>query len=294
MKMSGEEKAFIEKIFNNFGEYVNISERFIGNGYTGSVWKISDDLCLKVYKEISIPNIPDTFKECENLCVPLKTFISQSGKYTGIVQKFLNLPSIQHLIKQETKLTEKQAAQLLFDILKGLKVIHESGYVHRDFYPGNIMLTERENKITAVIIDFDEIQKMTPHTKACFQYNGYQAPEIVFNNDTYDDKSEMFALGVIFWELVLGNCPFGGYTFFGKIIEDSWDSYMQNNKFYNDRVKKALMKLPYCLNNIEGLSDECIDLLSLLLESNRDNRITAKEALEHPFFKQTDIKKQLL
>lgn len=175
----------------------------------------------------------------------------------------------------------------MFDILKGLKVIHENGYVHRDFYPGNIMLTKKEKNIMAVIIDFDEMRPIAPETKACFQYNGYQAPEIVFNNDVYDEKSEMFAFGITFWELVVGKCPFGGYDFFGKVIENSWDNYMQNPVLYNNRVKSALNNLPNCLEKVEGVSNECTNLLRSLLDFNKDNRISAKEALEHPFFRRT-------
>ena len=112
--------------------------------------------------------------------------------------KFLNLHSIQYFIKNDIKLPKNQSVKILFDILKGLKAIHENGYVHRDFYPGNIILTRNERDIIAVIIDFDEMRPIALKTKACFPYNGYQAPEIVFNNGTYDEKSEMFAFGIIF------------------------------------------------------------------------------------------------
>lgn len=282
-----EEKEFIQKIFKKFDKKEDLNSSFIGNGHTGSVWKISDDLCVKIGKEICHTEIPESFKECENLCVPLKTFISKSGTYIGVVQRFLNLPSIQYLIKNGIKLPKKQSAKILFDILKGLKVIHENGYVHRDFYPGNIMLTKKEKNIMAVIIDFDEMRPIAPETKACFQYNGYQAPEVVFNNDVYDEKSEMFAFGITFWELVVGKCPFGGYEFFGKVIENSWDNYMQNPELYNNRVKSALNNLPNCLEKVEGVSNECTNLLRSLLDFNKDNRISAKEALEHPFFRRT-------
>ena len=280
-----EEKEFIQEIFKEFNKKKIMESSFIGNGYTGSVWKISDNLCVKVGKKGGHVEIPENLKKCENLCIPLKTFVSQSGRYTGVVQKFLNLHSIQYFIKNDIKLPKNQSVKILFDILKGLKVIHENGYVHRDFYPGNIILTRNERDIIAVIIDFDEMRPIALKTKACFPYNGYQAPEIVFNNGTYDEKSEMFAFGIIFWELIVGKCPFGGYNFFGRIIENSWNDYMQNSELYNNRVKSALINLPSCLEGLEGVSGECINLLHSLLDFNRDNRISAKEAMEHPFFK---------
>lgn len=285
MQFSDEKKEFIQKIYREFGRKTDLGSSLIGNGYAGSIWKISDRLCLKVGTQACSTIIPESFKNCENLCVPLKTYMSPSGRYIGTVQKYLNLHSVQYLIKEERKLSEEQAACIVYDLLKGLKVIHENGYVHRDLYPGNVMLTSEEGKITAAIIDFDEMQPMGTGTKACFRYNGYQAPEIVFDDDIYDDKSEMFAVGVILWELVLGKCSFGGYDFFGRVIEKSWDEYAKNYESYNDRVKAALKTLDSCLKNTEKLSDECADLLCSLLSFNKSNRMTAGEALGHMFFK---------
>ena len=287
MDCSDEKMEFIREILKKIckDKYWNIDNCLIGNGHTANVWRISNDLCLKVSTNTSITKIPESFEECENLCVPLRTFYSKSGKYVATIQKFLNLYTLQHLIKNKIKLSEEQSISILFDILKGLKVIHENGFVHRDFYPGNIMLKKTEKRPMALIIDFDEMQPMTPQTRACFRYNGYQAPEIVFDNAIYDDKSEMFALGVTMWELILGKCPFGGYDFFGKVIEDSWDKYYTNSQFYNDSVKNALKSLKYYLKQEKDISNEYGTLIHLLLEPDRNNRITAAQALEYPIFK---------
>lgn len=284
MEICKEEESFVRKIFMKLGIENNIENCLIGKGYTGKVWKISDDFCLKVSTKSDLMDIPENFKLCENLCIPLKSVVSQSGKYVGHILRHLNMCSLEFLIKNNIKLTEEQAKIILYDILKGLNVIHENGYVHRDLHPGNIMLTKDNKKISAVIIDFDDMQPMKAETKACFRYNGYQAPEIIFDDDTYDDKSEMFTVGVILWELVSGRCPFGGYDFFGKIIEESWDNYTKKPEYYNNRVKDALKTAPQYLKRKNEFSDECFDLLSLLLNFNRNNRITSKKLLNHPFF----------
>lgn len=122
------------------------------------------------------------------------------------------------------------------------------------------------------------MKKISQHEKACFQYSGYQAPGIVYNNDEYDDKSEMFTVGVIFWELLFGKCPFGGYDFFGKVIANSWDEYSKKSEFYNCEVKRALKELPMHLKEIEGISTECKELMVSLLSWDRSDRITVKEA----------------
>lgn len=287
MEILEEEKKLIQKVFSEINGDINFEDRYIGNGHTGSVWKISEDLCLKITHQSKYREIPEEFRKCENLCVPLKTELSESGNYIGNIQTFLNLPSLQYFIKEKRRLSENQSASIIFDILNGLKVVHENGYVHRDFYPGNVMLTRKDKKVKAVIIDFDEMQKASKDTKVCFQYSGYQAPEIVYNNETYDDKSEMFSVGVIFWELIFGECPFGGYDFFGKIIASSWDEYAGKSELYNREVKDALKRLPEYIKKINGISDECKDLLVSLLNWDRSKRITAKDAMNHVFFEKT-------
>lgn len=286
MQFSEEKKELARKICRELDMVEpQLEDCLIGEGYAGSIWKISDSLCLKVSTKTCYTEFPEVFKKCENLCVPLKSYLSSSGRYVGFVQRYLNLHSVQYLIKNKRKLSEKQAAEIIYDILKGLKVMHENNYVHRDFYPGNIMLTRNKGRVSAVIIDFDEMQLIGTKTKACFRYSGYQAPEIVFYNDNYDDKSEMFAVGVILWELVIGECSFGGYELFGRVVEHSWDEYSKNSEFYNNRVKCALMTLSHSLKKAEGISEECMNLLCLLLSFDRSSRITAVDALDHLFFK---------
>ena len=281
MYICNEEKDFVRKIFRKLGIE---NGSLIGKGYTGTIWRISDDFCLKVSTKTDLIDIPEDLKSCENLCVPLKSVISQSGKYVGHILKYLNMCSLEFLIKNNIKLTEDQARIILYDILKGVNVIHKNKCVHRDFHPGNIMLTKNNEKISAVIIDFDDMQPMKEDTKACFRYNGYQAPEIVFYDDTYDEKSEMFTIGIILWELILGKCPFGGYDFFGRIIEESWNKYTENSQYYNERVKQALKTAPQYLKTKNEISDECFDLLRSLLDFNKNDRMTANELLNHSFF----------
>lgn len=57
-----EEKEFVQKIFKEFDKKEYLNSSFIGNGHTGSVWKISDDLCVKIGKEICHTEIPESFK----------------------------------------------------------------------------------------------------------------------------------------------------------------------------------------------------------------------------------------
>ena len=88
MKISNEEQEFVKEILKSIEGCNNLKVCLVGNGYTANVWKISDDLCLKVSTNLNLPNIPKEFKSCENLCVPLKTYYS---KYVIMLQKSLKI-----------------------------------------------------------------------------------------------------------------------------------------------------------------------------------------------------------
>ena len=232
-----------------------------------------------------MPAFLTSIKNCENLCIPIKTFVSSTGRYIGYVQRYVNSVCLQDYIVKRKLFGENDVAHIIFDVLKGLAVLHRHGYVHRDFYPGNIMIHSRKDTYAAVIIDFDETQKIKNDTRACFRYSGYHAPEIVLYDDCYDEKSEIFAVGVMMWELLFGNCPFGGYSFFGSVIAKSWDDYERNSNSYHRKVEDALLNLKKFVKITDELSNECSDLLLKLLAEDKNERISASLAMKHAFFR---------
>lgn len=275
--------SFVGRICQEFGYDLNNYE-MIGRGYTSSIWKLSDELCVKITEKATCPDFLMSIEQSENLCIPMKVFVSPSGKYYGYVQRYISSFCLQDFIISGQTLTEKEVAYIIGGILKGLDLLHRYNYVHRDFYPGNIMIYSREPIYIPVIIDFDETEEVNDNTQACFRFSGYHAPEVVINNNSYDEKAEVFAVGIIMWELLFGKCPFGGYDFFGAIIANSWEEYEKNSNEYHQKVKDALMTLDSCLSQTEKLSEKCSDLLRKLLDQDRKSRITASEAMKHAFF----------
>ena len=85
--------------------------------------------------------------------------------------------------------------------------------------------------------------------------------------------------------MLFGECPFSGYSFFGGIIENSWDSYFLNKEYYSEILISSIEKMPSFLENLRTGSFECIDVLKGLLAYERDSRLTVDEALSHDFFK---------
>ncbi|MBR5488684.1 MAG: protein kinase [Firmicutes bacterium] len=205
--------------------------------------------------------------------------------YRADVQPFLNGLCIQEYIIRKEKLSEEDTACIIYDVLQGLAKLHGQGYVHRDFYPGNIIQNFRDGETISAVIDFDEMQKQSEDTRPCFRFSGYHAPEIVLHDESYDEKSEMFSLGVIMWELLFGSCPFGGYDYFGRVIAESWAKYEKNAEDCHAEVREGIKRLKKSLEEIDGVSGECAELLQLLLAEKKEARITSSVALQHNFFK---------
>ena len=193
--------GLLSQISQEFAFENKLEEQIIGEGYTGKVWKISERLCIKISESKNCPDFPQSIKDCRSLCVPYKKYISKANKYAGYVLNYMNAGALQKFIINKTRLSENHTAYLLFDILQGLAKLHENQYVHRDFHAGNVMLYKENRAIHAAIIDFDDTQKLCDETRPCFRFNGYHAPEVVFKDERYDDRSEVFAAGVMMWEL---------------------------------------------------------------------------------------------
>ena len=122
-------------------------------------------------------------------------------------------------------LSAMQVAELTLQILKGLHQIHKSGFVHRDIKPENIYLAEKPDGTEEVkIIDFGVAkradEKSDPLLSVAGQIYGtpqYIAPEQAINPDV-DQRADLYSLGVVMYECVIGTLPFNGESSYDIIV----------------------------------------------------------------------------
>ena len=113
----------------------------------------------------------------------------------------------QYLLRHQN-ITKEKKLDILKQVLKGLEVIHQSGLVHRDLKPDNIIVGD-DNVVK--IVDFGVVKNF--NEKSLFNNEcgtpNYMAPE-QFDARGADYRSDIFAIGVIFYELFIGKNPFKG------------------------------------------------------------------------------------
>ncbi len=126
-------------------------------------------------------------------------------------------PALDAVLRAEKLLALPQAVAIVLDVCAGLSEAHAQGIIHRDLKPGNVLL-RGDGK--AVVVDFGMAKIMTgggTGTTALTQNNmvfgtpEYMAPEQA-RGDELDARCDVYAAGIILYELVTGTVPFRGAT----------------------------------------------------------------------------------
>jgi serine/threonine protein kinase len=188
---------------------------------------------------------------------------------------------------------------IMYQILKGIEYLHSRKVLHRDLKPHNILI---ENELYLRIADFGLSRvfnvPLRPYTKEVLTL-WYRAPELIMGMNEYSSGLDMWSVGCIFAELILGQPIFGGNCEVEQLFK-----IFQVFGTPNNTTLPEFTRFPY--NNIEfpifeplGLEkvfENCteinylaLDLMERMFQINPVKRITAKEALTHQFFYDTQV-----
>jgi serine/threonine-protein kinase len=130
-----------------------------------------------------------------------------------IVQEFLSGYDLDELLKADVVTDEDTIVSILIQVCEGLEFAHQRGIVHRDIKPSNIRVLEDG---TVKIMDFGIAKSILAASKLtqtgiALGTAGYLAPEQI-QGRTVDARTDLFALGVVAFELVTGTRPFESAT----------------------------------------------------------------------------------
>ncbi len=133
-----------------------------------------------------------------------------------IVQELLQGDDLSRTLKEiGGTLRTDIAVDLMLPIAEAVASVHESGIVHRDLKPGNIFLARIDKKTTPKLLDFgisqledtSDASRIT-NTGVAVGTPAYMAPEQVMARRDLDTRVDVWALGVILYEIVAGQLPF--------------------------------------------------------------------------------------
>ena len=138
----------------------------------------------------------------------------------SLIMEYVEGISLEELIRTEAPLTADLALPLFGQILAGVAAAHNAGVLHRDLKPANVLLSRTSDGWMAKVADFG-IAKMAVddgkgRTRTGIQMGtpGYMAPEQVLDAADVDARADIFALGVVLYEMLVGCRPFGGTSEF--------------------------------------------------------------------------------
>uniref|UniRef100_A0AAV2IZV4 mitogen-activated protein kinase n=1 Tax=Knipowitschia caucasica TaxID=637954 RepID=A0AAV2IZV4_KNICA len=190
------------------------------------------------------------------------------------------------------RLSDEHVQFLIYQLLRGLKYIHSAGLIHRDLKPSNVAVNE---DCELRILDFGLARQTDDEMTGYVATRWYRAPEIMLNWMHYNQNVDIWSVGCIMGELIKGKVLFPGTDYIDQlkrimeVVGTPTPDLLQ--KICSEHAQKYIQSLAYMppqdLEKIfRGANPLAVDLLKHMLVLDCDGRISASEALAHPYFSQ--------
>lgn len=226
--------AAVFQIGDVLGERYEILQ-LLGEGGMGAVYKASDrelgrPVALKVIRpELAAnPAILARFKQ-ELLLAHQVTHrnavrVYDLGEFAGvkfITMEFVEGADLRSVLLKEGKLSPEEAVETVRQICLALQAAHGVGVIHRDLKPQNVM---RDNQGRILVMDFGLARSVDSdgmtQTGALVGTMEYMSPEQAMGKEL-DQRSDIFAVGLIFYELLTGKMPYKADTALASLLRRS-------------------------------------------------------------------------
>ncbi len=225
-----------------------------------------------IMMDISHPNIVHIFD----------FFKENNSSYMAM--EYINGLSLAEFMTESGPLSPYICCYFAMEIAKGLKYAHEKGIIHRDIKPGNIMISMNgEVKITdfgiAVKTERTEESDLT-RTGTILGTPAYMSPEQIRSPKTVDYRTDIYSLGILMYEMLTGNRPYGNDFSMENIVNIRKGKYTPLRKtdvvipdFLNSLIKKMIAPTRSArFNSLNSLINKCRFFIDIRFGSVNDIR----------------------
>ncbi|KAJ5966057.1 hypothetical protein N7481_012771 [Penicillium waksmanii] len=242
---------------------------------------------LQIMRIVRHPNI-----------VELKAFYYSNGDrkdevYLNLVLEYVPetvYRASRYFNKLKTTMPMLEVKLYIYQLFRSLAYIHSQGICHRDIKPQNLLLDPNTGILK--LCDFGSAKILIENepnvSYICSRY--YRAPELIFGATNYTTKIDVWSTGCVMAELMLGQPLFPGESGIDQLVEiikvlgtPTREQIRTMNPNYMEHKFPQIKPHPF--NKVfRKAPPEAIDLISALLEYTPTQRLSAVEAMVHPFF----------
>jgi casein kinase II subunit alpha len=189
----------------------------------------------------------------------------------------------------------------MFEVLKALDFSHSKGIMHRDVKPHNIMIDHANRKLRLIDWGLAEYFHLGQEYNVRVASRYFKGPELLIDLQVYDYSLDIWSLGCMFAGMIFQKEPFfQGKDNYDQLVRiakvlgtDELFAYVEKynvqlDSHYDDilgqHAKKPWSKFITATND-QLVTDEALDLLNKMLRYDHAERLTPRDAMDHPYFK---------
>lgn len=253
----------------------NIAHSAMSDIWLAQNMENGQDIVLKILKKEMISNKIENVSKFKNEAIMVSKLdkaciakIYEIGEFDNtyyIAMEYLKGKSLQDVISENYKFTIEEIVQIIKKVCQALVYIHGINIIHRDIKPSNIFIDFLENEIDVKLLDFglsQIIELRNGDITEIVKTLCYKSPEQSgILNKNVSETSDLYSLGIIFYQLLAGQLPF----------------YGQN---VNEILHQQIAKLPESLSKINSDIPLVIEnIVFKLLEKEPEKRYQTAKGL---------------